>query len=359
MDTFELAEGKQLPLMTEENTARVKRQQETPIFVIIGNPPYNAGQVNDNDNNKNRPYPAIDGRVSRTYGRASEATLLRKLNDPYVKAIRWASDRIGEEGIVALVTNNSFVAKNTFDGMRKCLEQDFSKVYHVDLKGDARTSGEQRRREAGNIFDDAIRVGVGITFFVRTKAAMPRCEVYVYSAADYLKSPEKKRLLDEAQDYTHLPFAEVTPDEKHNWLTAGMQREFRLLLPLRARGGEAAVFRDSSPGINTARDASVYNFDKQRLLSNVEEFCDAYDLEVTRYERKGKPANIDAFVDYNKIKWSSTLKNHAKRGTHADFDGARARVSLYRPFSKMFLYYDRVLVERPALFAKVFPGTPD
>ncbi len=163
VDTFDLAKVKQLSFFTKENTARVKRQQTTPIFVVIGNPPYNAGQVNENDNNKNRKYDEIDKRVSQTYGKGSKATLLRKLNDPYVKAIRWASDRIGDEGIVAFVTNNSFVNEITFDSMRKCLEEDFDSIHILDLGGNTRKN-PKLSGTTHNVF--GIQVGVSINFFI-------------------------------------------------------------------------------------------------------------------------------------------------------------------------------------------------
>jgi predicted helicase len=139
-DTFELAEPEQssLAFMSEENTARVKKQKESPIFVVIGNPPYNVGQDSENDNNKNRKYPALDKRVAETYAAGSRAQSKSKLNDPFVKAIRWASDRVGEQGIVAFISNNSYIEKNVFDGMRQHLLQDFDLVYVVDLHGDIR-----------------------------------------------------------------------------------------------------------------------------------------------------------------------------------------------------------------------------
>ena len=160
--------------MTAENAERVRRQKESPIFVIIGNPPYNAGQVNENDNNKNRKYPVIDKRVSETYARDSHATNTSSLSDMYVKAFRWASDRIGDQGLVTLVTNNGFLEDKASDGMRKHLASGFGAIYHLNLKGDAHTSSDRRRREGGNIFQDAIRVGVGITILVKRRSSAGR-----------------------------------------------------------------------------------------------------------------------------------------------------------------------------------------
>ncbi len=168
VDTFELAESEQrtLSFMNPENTQRVERQKQSPIFVIIGNPPYNASQVNENDNNKNRKYKTLDKRVSDTYAKDSKATLVNKLSDPYVKAIRWATDRIGDEGIVAFVTNNSFVDNLAFDGMRKHLAQDFDEIYVLDLGGNVRKN-PKLSGTTHNVF--GIQVGVSINIFVRKR----------------------------------------------------------------------------------------------------------------------------------------------------------------------------------------------
>ena len=166
VDTFELAEDRQMSFFSTENTERVERQKRSPITVVIGNPPYNAWQLNENDNNKNRKYKVIDRRVSETYAKDSKATLVNSLSDPYVKAIRWASDRIGEEGIVAFVTNNSFIENLAFDGVRKNLEQDFSEIYVLDLGGNVRKN-LKLSGTTHNVF--GIQVGVSINIFVRKR----------------------------------------------------------------------------------------------------------------------------------------------------------------------------------------------
>ena len=176
VDTFDLAEERQLSLLTAENTARVERQKNAPMFVVIGNPPYNVGQKSENDNNKNRKYEAMDARVEETYVKASTSTLRKALYDPYVKALRWASDRIGKEGIVALVTNNSFLDGTSFDGMRKHLAEEFDRLYLCDLGGNARTD---------TLVSDAsvfgIQVGVSINLFVK-RAATEKSAVFSRSA---------------------------------------------------------------------------------------------------------------------------------------------------------------------------------
>ncbi len=359
VDTFELAEGKQLPLMTEENTARVKRQQEMPIFVIIGNPPYNAGQVNENDNNKNRKYPAIEGRVSRTYGKASQATLLRKLNDPYVKAIRWASDRIGNEGIVALVTNNSFVTEATYDGMRQHLSSDFDAIYVLDMGGNVRKN-PKLSGSTHNVF--GIQVGVSINLLIKRKDHPKQARIYYARVDEFWRKEEKYDFLDSKDSIGDVVWEEKKPDANHNWLTEGISADFESFLPLGTKETKSSkkaeaqsIFKTFSLGVSTNRDSTVYDFTKQSLEGRVQQFCDDYNAETARYQQRGRPADLDTFVNYERIQWSSTLKNHLKAGVFAEFDGTNVRASLYRPFTRMFLYYDSILNDRPARFQKIFP----
>ena len=361
VDTFELAEGKQLPLMTEENTARVKRQQEMPIFVVIGNPPYNAGQVNENDNNKNRKYPAIDGRVSRTYGKASSATLLRKLNDPYIKAIRWASDKIGDEGIVGFVTNSSFITENTFDGMRQCLERDFDAIYVLDLGGNVRKN-PKLSGTTHNVF--GIRVGVSINFLIKKKGTKPRqASIYYARLDEFWRKEEKYDFLNSKTSFGNVGWEEKIPDARHNWLTEGMSVDFESFLALGTRATKSlkkvdaqSIFKTFSLGVSTNRDSIVYDFDRQSLEGRVLQFCDDYNAETARYQQRGRPADLDTFVNYEQIQWSSTLKNHLRSGAYAEFDRAKIRTSLYRPFTRMSLYYDSILNDRPAHFQQILPN---
>ena len=272
VDTFELAEGKQLQLLTEGNTDRVRLQQNAPIFVIIGNPPYNAGQVNENDNNKNRKYPAIDGRVSQTYGRASEATLLRKLSDPYVKAIRWASDRVGDEGIVAFVTNSSFVTEITFDGMRQCLERDFDSLYILDLGGNVRKN-PKLSGTTHNVF--GIQVGVSINFLIKRKNTLPKhARIYYARMDEFWRKEEKYDFLDSENIIGNVAWEEKKPDARHNWLTEGMSEDFGSFLSLGtkeakgSKGVEArAIFKLFSLGVGTNRDEWVYDFQRSSSVT--------------------------------------------------------------------------------------------
>ena len=369
VDTFELAEDShyyEASLFTEENTRRVEEQKETPMFVIIGNPPYNAKQVNDSDNNRNRKYPTMDARVADTYAKDSKATLKNQLSDPYVKAIRWASDRIGEEGVVAFVTNNSFLDGVAFDGMRKHLEQDFTKIYHVDLKGNARTSGERRRKEGGNIFDDQIRVGIGISFFIRKAGTKSeRAKVWIYSIDDYLKARDKQEILTQFGDYTNVPMKQAAIDAKHTWLTKGLHPEFETFVPMGTKETKAArgkvvgvIFKTYSNGVKTNRDAWVYNYNRNTLAENMSGMIDTYNEHVFKWERRvDRDANINDFVVYDdtKIKWDRELRQHLKQARSVEYTEDKVRNSLYRPFTKSNLYFDRVMNNCVYVLPTIFP----
>ena len=366
-NSFELAEDRQFLLFTPENTERVKRQKETDMFVVIGNPPYNAKQTNENDNNKNQKYKTLDNRVKETYSQASRATNKNALSDPYVKAIRVASDRIRDEGIVAFVTNNSFLDGVAFDGMRKHLEHDFTKIYHIDLKGDARTSGERRRKEGGNIFDDQIRVGVGISFFIKkADAKSEQTEVWLYSVDDYLKARDKQNALIQFDDCANVPMKHITSDAKHTWLTEGIHPEFETFTPIgtqEARNAKAeaenVIFKIYSRGVNTSRDAWVYNCSRNTLAENIGRMIDTYNEQVFMWQHQGEIA-VDNFVDHDdqKIKWSRDLKLDLKRGKIAEYTEHKLRHSLYRPFTKSNLFFDRIMNEEVYNFPSIYP-TPE
>ena len=365
-DTFELLEQEQGELFTRENTERVKKQKAEDMFVVIGNPPYNTQQVNENDNNKNRKYKAMDDRIAETYVKDSEATLRNKLYDPYVKAIRWASDRIGEKGVVAFVTNNGFLGGMAFDGMRKHLAQDFSKIYHIDLKGNARTSGERRRKEGGNVFDDQIRVGVGISFFIKkAEATSETAEVWIYSVDDYLKAREKQKLLSDFGDYTNVPMKQVTIDAKHTWLTEGLHTEFDTFIPIgsketkNTKDGEV-IFNLYSLGVATNRDILAYSFDLELLQKRVDTFIEIYNTAVDSKKRHNRTTAVENFIDTNdsRIKWTRQVKASLKKLEPSIYEDDHFRTSLYRPFCQKYLYFDHFWNEERYQQHRIFP-TPE
>ena len=367
-DTFELLEPEQGELFTRENTERVNRQKAADMFVVIGNPPYNAQQVNENDNNKNRKYPVMDKQIEETYVRDSTAQLKSKLYDPYVKAFNWASKRIGEEGVVAFVTNNGFLDGIAFDGMRKHLAQDFTKIYHIDLKGNARTSGERRRKEGGNVFDDQIRVGVGISFLIKkAETTSDPAEIWIYSVENYLKMREKQKFLTNLGDYTNVPMKQTTIDKKHTWLTEGLRSEFETFCPMGSEtskkgmgDAEGTLFKTYSVGVVTARDAWVYNFNREVLTENLTQMMEYYNGQVFRWERESSgDIKVNDFIDTDdaKIKWTRSLKSRLRTGTLTEFSSENVRTSLYRPFTKSHLYFHRMMNECVYVFPSIFPTT--
>ncbi len=382
VDTFDLAEDRQLPLFAPDNTRRVETQKETPMFVVIGNPPYNVGQVNENDNNKNRKYPTMDARVAETYAKDSTATNKNKLSDPYIKAIRWASDRIGNEGVVAFVTNNSFLDGVAFDGMRKHLAADFDAIYILDLGGNARKG---LKVSDANVF--GIRVGVSINLFVKNgrtinhptsherSAPIPPASrergipapirIFYYRTDDLWNKKQKFDFLDDRGHVGNIDWQPIRPDTRYTWLTEGLQPEFETFIPMgtmeakRASGAPAdVIFKTYSLGINTSRDAWVYNFSRNELIQNMRLTIDTYNVEVDRWKRReDRAANLDDFVlsDDKKIKWSSALKPKLRSGQIAEFADTKIRQSLYRPFTKSNLFFDRVMNHRVHVYPAILP----
>ncbi len=364
VDTFEVAEARQTQLFTPANTERVEKQKQTPMFVVIGNPPYNAGQVNENDNNKNRTYETMDARVRETYSQASKATNKNALSDPYVKAIRWGLDRIGEEGVVAFVTNNGFLDGVAFDGMRKHLAEDCDAIYILDLGGNVRKG---LKVSDANVF--GIMVGVSINLFVKRKGnSSETSRIFYYQTDDMWNKKQKFDFLTQRQHAGAIEWKPLQPDARHTWLTEGLHAEFDTFISMGTKQAKAAkgettdvIFKTYSCGVGTSRDAWTYNFNRKALTENVQGMIDTYNTEVDRWKRReDKQANLDDFVlsDEQKIKWSSTLKQKLKGGQTAAFAETKIRQSLYRPFTKLNLFFDRVLNQRVHVFPSIFP-TPE
>ncbi len=213
--------------MSDENVARIKRQNKRTISVVIGNPPYNANQMNENENNKNREYPVMDGRIKETYIHASTARKT-KLYDMFVRFFRWATDRIDENGIVTFVSNSTFIDSRTFDGFRKIVTDEFNEIWIIDLKGNARTSGERRRQEGGNVFDDKIRVGIAIYFCIK-KRGLSGCRIRYEAVRDYARSDEKREFL-QTRRLEERQFEEIKPDKQNSWINL-VENDFSTLIP--------------------------------------------------------------------------------------------------------------------------------
>ncbi|MGA2035294.1 MAG: type ISP restriction/modification enzyme, partial [Thermoguttaceae bacterium] len=373
VDTFETAEKVQrtFDIFNEANTEGVQRQRKAPIKVIIANPPYNAGQVQENDNNKNRKYEEIDRRVRVTYSADSKAKLVRKLSDPYVKAIRFASDRIGDAGIVCYVNNDSFVAEKSFDGMRKHLTQDFDLIYILELGGNVRKN-PTLSGTTHNVF--GIQVGVSINLFIRLpkKDGKKRLAKIRYHAVPvHWRREQKYDFLKQAGSIANVKWRVLHPDEKNNWLTNKNDGEFAEFIPLgdrkykaRSNLGLPTIFRKYSLGVSTNRDSVVYGFDAERLAKRVERFVDDYNAELDRWHGKASPPDdpqksseyVDAFVSYERVKWSRDLKLRFARGIPLKFSRMAIIESLYRPFTKQLLYNQKGAVDRTGRTDEWFPN---
>jgi predicted helicase len=360
-DTLELAEGRQRSLFVEKNTERVEREKAAQIMVVIGNPPYNMGQKNENDNNKNRRYPVVDGRIREAYAKDSQAQLNNKLYDPYVRFFRWAIDRLqGRDGIVCFVTNNSFVDQIAFDGMRKHLLQDFTRMYHLDLHGNVRKN-PKLSGTTHNVF--GIQLGVGITLAVRNSQNATRTLSYYRVPEDWRKT-EKLNFLANTGNMVGIQWLELHPDARYTWLTEGIHSEFVTFLPMgkkeikEAKKVDAeAVFKLYSLGVATNRDAHAYSFNPIQLHKQVGIFIDIYNSAVDRLKRRRGEVDPASLIDTTdpRIKWTRQVKASLARLKYSEYVEVHIRNCLYRPFTRKFLYFDDFWNEERYKQHLVFP----
>jgi predicted helicase len=307
-----------------------------------------VGQVSENDNNKNRRYKVIDEHIRQTYVRDSKATKT-KAYDAYVRFFRWATDRLqGRDGVVCYVSNNSFLDQTGFDGMRKHLAQDFNQIYHLDLHGNVRKN-PSLSGTTHNVF--GIQVGVGITVGVRNSANPERC-LHYFRVPENWTRVEKLAFLNDKKNLGEIDWKLLQPDARQTWLTEGMQTDFETFLPVGAKESKVArsadvqtVFKTYSLGVSTNRDDVVYDFDRQRLEKRVELFIEDYNAEVSRWVRLGCPKDVDDFVNYEKLKWSRNLKRELRNQHYVQFNRDAVTQSIYRPFSRRWLYHEDIVVD--------------
>ena len=364
VDTFDLTAERQLSMFAPENTRRVERQKQTEMFVVIGNPPYNARQMDENDANKNRKYPELDRQIQETYAQASTATNKTSLYDPYVKAILWALNRVEMEGIVAFVTNHNFITGQAFDGMRKHLSDACDEIYLLDLGGNV------RKGHAGdsNVFD--IQVGVSINLFVKKRQGQSKpADIFYNSETAEMNKEATFDFLDACEHIGNVHWDHVQSDARHTWLTGGLREDFETFLPMgskqaKAEKGEASgvIFHQFSSGVKTNRDAWAINFDQNTLATNVQRMIEFYNAQVFKWQGvvDKSSINIDDFVTYDnaKINWSRDLKAKLRGGRIAKYDEHKVRTCLYRPFAKRKIFFDRILNDVVYVFPSIFP-TPE
>jgi predicted helicase len=351
-----------------ENNQRVLAQKQAKIQVIISNPPYSAGQKSENDSNKNLKYPRLDSRIADTYAKYSSATNKNSLYDSYIRAIRWASDRIQERGVICFVTNGSFIDNNAMDGLRKCLLDDFTSIYVFNLRGNQRTSGETSRMEGGKIFGSGSRASIAITLLVRNPNKSEH-QLYYHDIGDYLSREEKLEIIRNFGDFTKINWERLPPNAKHDWINI-RNPEFETFIPLgdRIDNSDKSIFDLYSRGIATSRDAWCYNFSRQVLIDNMTRMIEFYNSEVQRFreylqsnpissatERQQK---VETFVntDPKKISWSRGLKNDLGRLVNHEFIDESVVIGMYRPYCKQVCYFNRQFNDMVYQQPKFFPA---
>jgi len=366
-DTFQLYEKDDLvSKLMVDNSARRTRQKNLDIKVIMGNPPYSAGQKSENDNSANIGYPNLDGSISKTYSKHSKAIQQKALYDSYIRAIRWASDRIGESGIVGYVSNAGWLDGNAMDGMRKCLKEEFSNLYIFHLRGNARTSGEIRRKEKDNVFGQGTRTPIAISVFIKNPNIKEQGKIHFYDIGDYLTREEKLKTISEFKSIDGIREANswqiITPDKHNDWLN---QRDdsFDEFIQVGNKKDKTAttIFENYSLGVVTNRDAWCYNFSYNALKNNIKSLIDFYNKQIEEWEKHSSNnlKEFEKFIDTNpeKISWSRALKNDGRRGIERAFCENDIVVSSYRPFTKQMLYFNQNLNEMVYQMPQIFPNS--
>ncbi len=353
-DTFRMDESsatdQDLFTSFEDNGERLKRLCRQPIRVIFGNPPYSVGQESANDDNQNEAYPHLDARIAETYVEESNAANKNSLYDSYIRAFRWASDRIGDSGIVAFVSNGAYIDNNAMAGFRKSLMKEFSSIYCFNLRGNQRTSGELSRKEGGKIFGSGSRTPIAVTLLIKRPGDQGSAKLHYHDIGDYLSREEKLDIIKNFGSISAIPWQHPQPDEYGDWInhrTAG----YSDFLPLgdKATKGKAnpqAIFGIFSRGLETARDTWVYNFSTIRLEENLKRFIECYNEDVNRQEQT---------LDERKIKWSRSLTNKFKSRIRLSFVASHCQKGIYRPFTHVNVYFDADLNNVPGRQPAFFP----
>jgi len=370
-DTFQLYEQDRdlVSDMMAVNSNRRTRQKELDIRVIIGNPPYSAGQNSANDNAANVEYPRLDDRIRETYAARTDATNKNALYDSYIRAIRWASDRIGDRGVIGFVTNAGWIDTAVANGLRKCLVDEFSSLHIFHLRGNQRTSGERSRREGGKIFGQGSRTPVAIAILVKNPASAQQGAIRFHDIGDYLTREQKLAITARFGGLKGITekkgWVTLTPDEHGDWLN---QRDdsFEAFIQLGDKDNKstAGLFANYSRGIETGRDAWVFNCSRAGVAANARTMVATYTSELERFnavypvsQRDKRVEQVDNFVtaDPQRISWTSSLKTALIRGKAISFDEAALAKGLYRPYSPQWLYYQSDLIHRVGQMPRLFP----
>lgn len=355
-DTFNLYETSQSiediqesSFYFKENISRLQKQKETNIKVIIGNPPYSVGQKSANDNNKNTRYEKLEQAITDNYRKYTQAKATNSLYDSYVKAIRYATDRIDSSGVVCFVTNSGYIDSNAFDGFRKCIHKDFNYIYIIDLKGNIRKFD---KREGENIFGNTSMTGTAIILLIKNNSNEHK--IYYNSVPDNLKQKDK---LDYLKNNTvaSISYKEIKPDKYNDWLNKRDDSFYDYVqLGDKKSDEENYIFKTYSSGIKTNRDSWMYNFSKKELKVNIKNIINNYNMELSKYV-SGAISEKEITKDETKIKWDSSLESIFKRKKYVIYNGQLIYQSLYRPFTKQYLYFQKELINTISSMPSIFP----
>ncbi|GHR39136.1 helicase [Helicobacter pylori] len=359
----------------EENKEIKTTIEEQNIRVIIGNPPYSAGSKSENDNNQNLSHPKLEKRVYEKYGQNSTSKASGKTTrDTLIQSIYMASELLKDRGVLGFVVNGSFIDSKSGDGFRKCVAQEFSHLYVLNLRGNQRTSGEVSRKEGGKIFDSGSRATIAIIFFVKD-ASVKNNTIHYYDIGDYLKREEKLNRLASFENLDSVPFETIIPNNKGDWIN---QREdgFDKLIPLKRdkQRQNPSVFDINSGGVASGRDPWVYNFSQKILTQSVQKCIDTYNADLKRFNARFREAfkqrtkgvkkadlykhlnDREITTDKTEIAWTRSLKNHLLKNQKLQESSQECvRLALYRPFNKQWLYFDKNLNEEQSQLKKIFP----
>lgn len=361
-DTFEMEETKEfLPALEDEilgeNKENRRTQRNTPIDVIIGNPPYSNGQGSANDDNKNTEYPNLFQAIRNSYTKESQSIKSKNtLFDTYKLAIRWASDRIERNGIIGYVTNGSFIDGNSDDGLRACLESEFSYIYIINLRGNQRTQGEESRKEGGKIFGGGSRTPVAITLLIKDENYKgQKAEINYFDIGDYLSREQKLNILNHLHDISKVDFTRIIPNKFNDWIDQ-RDESFNKFVEIANKNTKFKqgldIFECFSQGVVTGKDTWSYNFSKSELAKNIEKSINTYNEERLK---KQSDKNYSLTNDLTKISWGGSLKERAENNRELIFDKRAIYKSLYRPFNKMYLYYGSGYNHSHCQLDKIYP----
>ncbi|MEA5531792.1 type ISP restriction/modification enzyme [Dolichospermum sp. UHCC 0684] len=370
-DTFQMFEnaGYLLESIFPENNQRVINQKQRNITVIIGNPPYSAGQKSENDGNKNLKYENLDEKIRNSYAKYSSATNKNTLIDSYIRGIKWGTDRIKDKGIVCYVTNGSFIDSNSMDGLRKCLVDEFTSIYCFNLRGNARTSGEQRRQEKGNVFGEGTRTTIAIIFLIKNSHKKSENKVFYYDIGDYLSQKEKLDIIKNFGDISTIKWQEITPNENYDWINQ-RNNDFESFISLGDKKDKTTkiIFDVYSLGLNTSRAAWAYNFSDQQLTQNMSRMIEFYNTQVERFQSyvksltlnniEERKKEVENFIDNDpqQISWSRGLKNDVGRFIKYQFNSDSVVIGMYRPYCKNWVYFNKNFNDMTYQLPRIFPG---